>query len=60
MIYKNRKTNRLPGYNYSKPGWYFLTINVHDVLKDQCIFGEVLDGVVRLNEVGKIIQNKYN
>ncbi len=60
MFYKNRKTNRLPGYDYSKNGWYFVTINVHNVLKGQCVLGEVFDGKMVLNEYGEIVYKKYN
>ena len=48
----NRRSTRLTGYNYSQAGAYFLTLCSLD---RQCIFGDILDGNVKLNEYGKII-----
>ena len=48
-----RKSIRLPGYDYSAEGGYFITI----VTKDrQHLFGEVVNGEMMLNELGKIVQ----
>ncbi|MCA1960344.1 MAG: hypothetical protein LDL33_06075, partial [Desulfomonile sp.] len=45
----DRRSIRLKGYDYSLPGPYFVTICA---FKNQCIFGEVIDGAMRLNEIG--------
>jgi len=46
----NRRSTRLKGYDYSPPGASFETI----VTKDRaCLFGEVVDGDLVLNEYGK-------
>jgi putative transposase len=55
MPYNNRlhsrRQIRLPGYDYSKPGYYFFTTVVHN---RQCILGEVLDNTVHLSVPGEI------
>jgi REP element-mobilizing transposase RayT len=51
MEWRQRKLNRLPGYDYSSRGWYFVTIctkNKGEVL------GKVENGVVFLNDLGKV------
>ncbi len=48
-----RRSNRLKGYNYSYPGAYFVTLVTY---KRACLFGEVLEGEVRLNKIGKLAQ----
>ncbi|PKO04834.1 MAG: hypothetical protein CVU41_15215 [Chloroflexi bacterium HGW-Chloroflexi-3] len=52
----NRHSIRLPGYDYSQPGAYFLTINSH---KKEHLFGRVVDGVVQLSPVGEIAQEQW-
>ena len=47
----NRRSIRLPGYDYSSPGAYFITIDTH---RSVHIFGEIVDGEMRLNEWGAI------
>ena len=47
-----RRSIRLPGYDYSQPGAYFVTIVAQDRL---CLFGEVADGVMRLNGAGRLV-----
>lgn len=48
-----RQSTRLPGYNYTQPGAYFITICTH---KHQLLLGNVSDGVMLLNTNGKIVQ----
>jgi putative transposase len=50
-----RKLNRLSGYNYSKNGWYFVTI---DCLNMREWFGKIVDGEVNLNDCG-LFANHY-
>lgn len=51
--FRQRRSTRLRGYDYSNPGAYFVTICAFD---RQHLFGEVLQGQMRLNELGKIIE----
>lgn len=56
MNYKKEKQYRLPGYDYSSPGNYFITINTKDKIE---FFGEIVDGEMVLNETGKIIKEEW-
>ena len=47
-----RKNIRLEGYDYSRPGAYFVTVCTHN---RQCLFGNITDGKMVLNEAGKMI-----
>ena len=49
---RNRKLNRLTGFDYSNKGYYFVTICVKDKTE---WFGEIKDGRMMLNEYGKIV-----
>ena len=48
-----RRSIRLKDYDYAQAGAYFVTIVVQD---RKCLFGEVVDGVVRLNDAGLTVQ----
>ena len=48
----HRKSPRLSGYDYSQEGAYFVTVCVQDRLY---LFGEVVDGNMRLNPAGQMI-----
>ena len=52
----HRRTMRLPGYDYAQEGAYFITICTH---QRACLFGEVTDGEMALNEIGKIAQDEW-
>lgn len=45
---------RLPEYDYSQPGAYFVTIVTQDRKQ---LFGQITDGEVALNEVGKMVKD---
>ncbi len=47
----HRKSIRLPGCDYSRPGAYFVTLCTQDRTH---LFGRILDGVMQLNEWGEI------
>jgi REP element-mobilizing transposase RayT len=47
----HRRSIRLRGYDYSQPGTYFITIVTHN---RQCLFGEIINGAMVLNEAGFI------
>jgi REP element-mobilizing transposase RayT len=48
----HRRSIRLKGYDYSQAGAYFVTICTQD---RACLFGEVVDGEMRLNDVGRMV-----
>ncbi|MBC8334837.1 MAG: transposase [Anaerolineales bacterium] len=53
---RRRNSLRLKGFDYSQPGAYFITtVTQHRV----CLFGEVVDGVMRLNNAGKIVKTVW-
>ena len=54
---KHRKQIRLKKYDYSQSGLYFVTICTQ---KRECLFGNVVDGKMVLNDVGKIVENVLN
>jgi REP element-mobilizing transposase RayT len=47
----------LKGYDYSQPGAYFITICTQD---RACLFGEVVDGEMRLNDAGQMVQDVWD
>jgi len=54
MRHKNhRRSIRLKGYDYTQAGAYFVTICTKD---RACLFGDVADGVMRLNQMGHIVR----
>ena len=53
----HRKSIRLKGYDYSQAGGYYITIVT---LWREGIFGEVLNGVMQTNSLGKIIQECWD
>ncbi len=53
---KNRKRNRLEGYDYTLPGYYFVTICSNDKIE---WFGKINDGKMELNGSGQIIQQQW-
>ena len=53
---KRRRSLRLPGYDYSQPGAYFITICTRNRLS---IFGRVDQGKMQLNKNGIIATRKW-
>jgi len=53
----HRKSIRLPGYDYSRPGAYFVTICTKD---RGCFFGEIVDQEMALNDAGRIMEIVWN
>jgi REP element-mobilizing transposase RayT len=49
----HRRSIRLKGYDYTRAGAYFVTICTKD---RACLFGDVSDGVTRLNQMGHIVR----
>ncbi len=55
MRSRERKLNRMRGYDYSMAGYYFVTIKIRLALK---MFGKIHNGKIILNQFGKIAK-KY-
>ena len=51
---KHRRSVRLPDYDYSSPGAYFVTICT---AKRKSIFGEIIGNELKINEMGNIAYN---
>lgn len=51
-----RKLNRLPNYDYSQVGWYFITICTKYMT--EC-FGEIRNDEMVLNECGRIVTQQW-
>jgi len=49
----HRRSIRLKGFDYSSGGAYFVTVCVQG---RQCLFGDVVDGEMKLNDVGKMVE----
>lgn len=52
----HRHSIRLKGYDYSSEGLYFLTLCCQDRV---CLFGEIKNGEMILNDAGKMIENEW-
>lgn len=52
-----RKNIRLKGYDYSQAGLYFITVCVQDRL---CLFGNVQNGEMTLNDAGRMVERWYD
>lgn len=54
---RHRRSIRLKGYDYSQKGAYFITICTQN---RECLFGDIADGVMRLNGAGKMIRSVWD
>jgi REP element-mobilizing transposase RayT len=52
----HRRSIRLPEYDYSGSGSYFLTICAY---QRQCLFGDVINGAMQLNDFGAIVAEEW-
>ena len=52
----HRRSIRLKNYDYSQPGYYFLTICTY---KRQSWFGEIKNNRMYLNQIGKIVAEEW-
>lgn len=52
-----RKSTRLPDYDYSQPGAYFITINTDG---RENLFGRIVDGLMGLFDAGHIVEKTWN
>lgn len=55
--FTDRKTIRLKDYDYTKPGYYFVTINTDKNIQN---VSKIINGKIELNESGKIIDMVWN
>ena len=52
----HRRSIRLKGYDYSQAGAYFVTVVAW---RRECLFGEIVDGMVKLNRHGHIVRDAW-
>jgi REP element-mobilizing transposase RayT len=52
----HRRSIRLKEYDYSQSGEYFVTICTHN---HECSVGEIVNGEMRLSEIGKIVKEEW-
>ena len=55
--YPKRKNIRLKNYDYSQPGFYFITICVQNKIK---LLGEIKNGEMVMNAAGEMVKNRWN
>ena len=59
MLYKSKyriDSTRLNDWDYSIPWWYYVTICTKNF---KCWFGEIREGKVILNDIGKIVEEEW-
>lgn len=56
-VFPYRRNPRLPGYDYSSEGLYFVTLCTQ---QRRFYFGEIVDGEMHLSEAGKIINRIWS
>ncbi|MHC4619946.1 MAG: transposase [Planctomycetota bacterium] len=49
----HRRSIRLPCYDYSQDGWYFVTVCAQH---HRCMFGNIVNDQMRLNEAGFMVR----
>lgn len=54
---EHRQSSRLPGHDYSSPGWYFVTICTH---KRKSLFGSLTDDRIDLSAFGHLIEVSWH
>ena len=54
---RNRKPNRMKGYDYSQDNLYLITSCVQDRI---CCFGTIADGKMELNDYGTIAEEQWH
>ena len=55
--YPQRQSKRLPGYDYSQAGVYFVTLCTKN---RACLFGQIVDGFAVLNRYGRIVESELH
>ena len=54
---RKRKSIRLPGYDYSRAGAYFVSICTKE---QKCLFGEIVNQEMVLNDAGQMVTNVWH
>ena len=57
LHHHRRRSLRLPGYDYTKPGGYFVTVRVRGGAK---LLGHVVAGEMHPNRYGRILQDCWD
>ena len=60
MLYQNKyrvESARLKDWDYSTSAWYYVTINSKN---HQIWFGKIVDGKMKLNEFGEVVDEYWN
>ncbi len=52
----HRRSIRLEGFDYSQPGWYFITLVTH---QRKFLFGKIIDAEIQLSDFGKIVEDTW-
>jgi REP-associated tyrosine transposase len=52
----HRRSIRLADYDYNQFGAYFITVCTKN---RECLFGEIVDGEMRLNEFGRAVEDEW-
>jgi len=52
----HRRSIRIPNYDYTQPGAYYITVTSFDRRK---IFGQIMEGKVILSEIGSIVLSEW-
>ena len=55
-IHQKRKKIRIPDYDYSWPGAYFITVCTHN---NEFLFGEIINDKAQLNQYGRIVVEEW-
>jgi REP element-mobilizing transposase RayT len=53
----HRRSIRLKGYDYSAAGGYFVTVVT---FRRECLFGEIVEGEIKVNALGQVVQECWN
>lgn len=53
----HRRSIRIPDYDYSQPGAYFITIVTRG---RECLFGEIVNSEMRLSDAGQVVWDVWN
>jgi len=56
LVCRERKLNRLRNWDYTTPGWYFVTICTKN---REPFFGDILNNTMKLNKQGHIIIKQW-
>ncbi len=52
----HRRSIRLPGYDYARPGAFFVTVVTAG---RRCLFGQIVDGEMQLSALGQIARQQW-